>query len=56
MVVPLKIKVFWWRVIKNFILCKNVLDGRHMERIPFCVGCGADRQTAKHALGQACPC
>jgi ribonuclease HI len=48
--VPPKIKVFWWRVIKNYMPCKDVLHGRHMDRIPFCTSCGADRESAMHAL------
>jgi hypothetical protein len=48
--VPPKIKVFWGRVIKNYMPSKDVLHGRHMDRIPLCTSCGADRETAMHAL------
>ncbi|CAM0875309.1 unnamed protein product [Alopecurus aequalis] len=47
---PPKVKTFWWRVIHNFIPCREVLHKRHIERIPFCVDCGVDSESAWHAL------
>jgi hypothetical protein len=38
--VPPKVKVFWWRVINEFLPTKKVLHGRHIEPIAICDTCG----------------
>lgn len=45
-----KINSFWRRVIKDFILYKDVTEKRHMDIIPFCEICGAEAETTSHAL------
>ena len=37
-------------MIHNFIPCREVLHKKHIERIPFYVDCGADSESARHAL------
>lgn len=34
--VPPKVHNFWSRVMHNYIPCRSVLEGRHMECKPFC--------------------
>jgi len=46
--VPPKIKVFWWRVLNEFIPTKNILNRRHIEPVGFCEWCGSERETIKH--------
>lgn len=48
---PPKVKVFWWRVLREFIPTKdNVLQRRHIEPLGFRDICGADRESIKHTL------
>jgi hypothetical protein len=47
--VPPKVRNYWWRVIKGFIPCREVLRDRHIEKIPFCKSCGRV-ESIKHAL------
>lgn len=51
--VPPKIRVFWWRVIHEFLPARKILHGRHMEPIANCELCGADEETIRHVL---CDC
>jgi hypothetical protein len=48
--VPPKVKVFWWRVLHEFIPTKDVLNRRHIEPTRFCDICGAESETIKHTL------
>jgi hypothetical protein len=48
--VPPKIRVFWWRVVNEFLPAKQVLHRRHIERTPNCEVCGADEESIKHIL------
>ena len=48
--VPLKVRVFWWRVINGFLPAKGVLNKRHIEPVPNCDVCGADEESIKHVL------
>lgn len=48
--VPPKVKCFWWRVIKDFIPCRDIMKKRHMERLSICEICGAAEETTLHAL------
>ena len=50
MLVPPKVRTFWWRVIKSFIPCCQVLNHRHMEEIAFCRFCGAEQESVFHAF------
>ena len=47
---PPKVRSFWWRVIKEFVPCRQVLYSRHMEHISFCEACGVQEETIYHAL------
>lgn len=48
--VPPKVKVFWWRVVHEFLPAKDILHRRHIEPLSHCDVCGADRETIKHTL------
>jgi hypothetical protein len=50
LVVPPKVKVFWWRVIHEFLPAKQILHRRHIEPTAFCEVCGADAESIKHIL------
>lgn len=43
--VPPKVKVFWWRVLQDFLPTKSVLHHRHIEPLPFCDTSGAEAET-----------
>jgi hypothetical protein len=47
---PPKVKTFWWRVFNNFMPCREVLHKKHIERMPTCGACGAQSESAMHAL------
>lgn len=48
--VPPKVKVFWWRVLHEFLPTKAVLNHRHIEPTAFCEMCGAEKETIRHVL------
>lgn len=48
--VPPKVRVFWWRVLHGYLSVKQVLHHRHVERLPNCDTCGADKETIRHVL------
>lgn len=48
--VPPKVKVFWWRVLHEFIPAKEILNGRHIEPVAFCDSFGADPESILHVL------
>lgn len=48
--VPPKVKIFWWRVLNEFLPAKEILHRRHIEPTAFCELCGADRESIKHML------
>lgn len=48
--VPPKVRVFWWRVIHEFLPAKYVLHRRHVEPVANCDTCGAEEETIKHVL------
>lgn len=52
--VPPKVKVFWWRVLHEFLPAKAVLHRRHIEPTAFCEVCGADNETIRHTLLEEC--
>jgi hypothetical protein len=47
---PLKVRVFWWRVMHDFIPCRANLHRRHIDPIANCGICGACEETTYHAL------
>lgn len=47
--VPPKVKVFWWRVLQEFLPARGVLHRRHIEPIDNCETCGA-RESVRHVL------
>ena len=48
--VPPKVRIFWWRVMHEFLPAKQILHRRHIERIAACEVCGAERETIRHVL------
>jgi hypothetical protein len=48
--VPPKIKVFWWRVLHEFIPSRQILHRRHIEPIAHCEVCGSDSESMRHVL------
>ena len=48
--VPPKVRVFWWRVMHEFLPARQILHGRHIERLAACEVCGADQETIRHVL------
>lgn len=48
--VPPKIRVFWWRVIHEFLPTRQILQHRHVEPTAFCEVYGADEESIKHIL------
>lgn len=47
--VPQKVRVFWWRVIHEFLPARHILHRRHIEHIANCETCGAE-ESIKHVL------
>jgi hypothetical protein len=45
--VPPKVKVFWWRVLHEFLPAKKILHKRHIERISNCDTCGAPEERSR---------
>lgn len=48
--VPPKVKVFWWRVVHEFLPAKDILNRRHIEPSSCCDTCGAEKETIRHIL------
>lgn len=48
--VPPKVRVFWWRVIHEFLPARLILHRRHLEPIPNCEVCGGDEESIRHVL------
>ncbi|CAD6268376.1 unnamed protein product [Miscanthus lutarioriparius] len=48
--VPPKVKVFWWRVLHEFLPAKSELNRWHIEPTVFCETCGADSESIRHVL------
>ena len=46
--VPPKVRVFWWRVLHEFLPARQVLCRRHIEPIANCEVCGATEESVKH--------
>ena len=47
---PPKVRVFWWRVIYEFLPTKQVLHRRHIEPVAFCDTCGCQEESIGHVL------
>lgn len=50
--VPPKVKVFWWRVIHEFLPARYILWKRHIEPVAVCEVCGASEESIDHVLIQ----
>jgi hypothetical protein len=48
--VPMKVKVFWWRIANEFIPSRANLHQRHIEPLSTCTPCGVEPETSYHAL------
>jgi len=48
--VPPKVKVFWCRVLHEFLRAKEILNWRHIEPTAFCDHCGAEAESTMHIL------
>lgn len=48
--VPPKVKVFWWRVLHEFLPARQILHCRHLEPIANCKVCGASEESIYHVL------
>jgi hypothetical protein len=46
--VPLKVRVFWWRVLHNALPSKAELKRRHVEKESFCDLCGDPEESVYH--------
>lgn len=50
---PPKVRVFWWRVMHDFLPTKQIMHRRHLEPVANCDICGAAEETVKHIM---CDC
>lgn len=48
--VPPKVRVFWWRVVHDYMPCRANLHRRHIDQIANCETCGTPKETSFHAL------
>jgi len=48
--VPPKVRVFWWRVLLEFLPTKQILFRRHIEPEAFCEVCGEPEESIRHVL------
>jgi hypothetical protein len=48
--VPPKIRCFWWRVLNEYVPCRQILKRRYMDEIAFCKTCGAEEESIFHAF------
>lgn len=48
--VPPKVRIFWCRVLNEFLPARQVLWRKHIEPIAFCEVCGAQEETIRHVL------
>ena len=48
--VPPKVRVFWWRIIHDYLPSKANLHRRHIDPLSICDTCGARDETTFHAL------
>ena len=43
-------RVFWWRVLKEFLLARQVLHKRHVDPVAFCEVCGHPEESIRHVM------
>ena len=48
--VPPKVRVFWWRIMHDYIPSRANLHRRHIDQLSTCDTCGACEETTFHAL------
>jgi hypothetical protein len=48
--VPPKVRVFWWCVMHEFLLTRQILCRKHVEPVVFCEVCGDSEESIKHVL------
>ena len=48
--VPPKVRVFWWRVLNDYLPSRANLHRRHIDPLSTCDTCGAREETTFHAL------
>jgi len=48
--VPPKVKVFWWRVLHDYLPVRKELHRRHIEPTAHCEICGSDEESIGHVL------
>jgi hypothetical protein len=48
--VPPKIRVFWWRVLHEFLPARQVLHRKHLEPVANCEDCGEESESIRHIL------
>lgn len=46
--VPPKVRIFWWRVLHEFLPTQQIMHPRHIEQVPTCTECGADSESIYH--------
>lgn len=48
--VPPKVRVFWWRVLHEFLPARQILHRRHIEPVANCEVCGNPEESIRHVL------
>lgn len=48
--IPPKVRVFWWRVLHEFLPARQILWRRHIEPVAFCEVCGNPEESMRHVL------
>lgn len=48
--VPPKVRVFWWRVLHEFLPARHILWKRHIEPVANCEVCGVPEESIRHVL------
>jgi hypothetical protein len=52
--VPPEVRIFWWRVIQNFLPSNAELTRRHIRERGHCTACGNESESLYHVMVQ-CP-
>lgn len=48
--IPNKVKLLMWKIFKNILPSKFILDQRHINTHPWCVCCGKEAETLDHTF------
>ena len=48
--VPPKVRVFWWRVLNEYLPTRQIPFRKHVEPLQFCEVCGFPEESIKHVL------